>query len=62
MLIKLAALAAAGYAGYKYFYEDKGSSAPRVSSRPSPNPRAVAGGPISGDAQLIHPGEELPSG
>lgn len=62
MLIKLAALAAVGYAGYKYFYEDAGSSTPRASSRPSLDPRAVAGGPISGEARLIHRGEDLPTG
>ena len=62
MFIKLAAFAAVGYAGYKFFYEGRGSSLPSTSSRPSRDPRAVAGGPISGDAQLIHRGEELPSG
>lgn len=62
MFIKLAAFAAIGYAGYKYFYEDKASSLPSTSARPSRDPRAVAGGPISGEARLIHRGEELPSG
>jgi len=62
MLIKLAALAAIGYAGYKYFYEDGGSSSPSASSRPSLDQRAVAGGPISGEAKLIHSIEELPGG
>lgn len=62
MLIKLAALAAIGYAGYKHFYEDRGSSLPSAPPRPSPDQRAVAGGPISGEAQLIHRGEELPTG
>ncbi|WP_126665626.1 hypothetical protein [Croceibacterium ferulae] len=61
MLIKLAALAAVGYAGYKYLNGNGGSTVPSASPRPSPDQRAVAGGPISGEAQLIHRGEKLPS-
>jgi len=61
MLIKLAAFAAVGYAAYKYLSDDGGSSVLNASPLPSADPRAVAGGPISGEAQLIHSGEDLPS-
>jgi uncharacterized membrane protein YebE (DUF533 family) len=48
MLLKLAALGAIGYAGFKYYGKNKSSfAAPR--QRPAV---ALAGGPLSDDARL----------
>ena len=50
MLLKLAALGAIGYAGYKYYEKNKdsfrmGSSSPRAEP-------ALAGGPLSSEAHV----------
>lgn len=51
MLLKLAALGALGYAGYKYYGKNQGgSTAPR---RTDDAPR-LAGGPLSSEARLQH--------
>ena len=50
MLIKLAALGALGYAGYKYYEKNKDSF--RL-DRAQPAPAvALAGGPLSSDARV----------
>ncbi len=49
MLIKLAALGALGYAGYRYFTSEQ-AKAPRT----APEENLVAGGPLSASATLQH--------
>jgi len=50
MLLKLAALGALGYAGYKYYEKNKASF---TADRPRPRPAvALAGGPLSDQARL----------
>lgn len=49
MLIKLAALGALGYAGYRYFTSQQGT--PR---RSTPGDNLVAGGPLSSSATVQH--------
>ncbi len=61
MLIKLAALGALGYAGYTYYRKTMGEDTPRTPALSfHPEQRAIAGGPLSSQARLIHPGEDLP--
>ncbi|HEX6960466.1 MAG TPA: hypothetical protein VF175_01255 [Lacipirellula sp.] len=48
MLLKLAALGAIGYAGYRYYEKNKDSfGSPRRKSEP-----ALAGGPLSSEAHV----------
>jgi len=48
MLLKLAALGAIGYAGYRYYEKNKDSfGSPRCKSEP-----ALAGGPLSSEAHV----------
>jgi uncharacterized membrane protein YebE (DUF533 family) len=62
MLLRIAALGALGYAGYKYYQKngldfglDGGTSGePATASDPDID---VAGGPISGEATIVHAGE-----
>jgi hypothetical protein len=49
MLIKLAALGALGYLGYRYLQQNHGSSPARRSAEPA---IALAGGPLSSQAKL----------
>ena len=49
MLLKLAALGALGYAGYKYYEKNKDSFRIGSSTRSQP---ALAGGPLSNEAQV----------
>jgi len=49
MLIKLAALGALGYAGYRYFTSEQ-AKAPRT----VPEENLVAGGPLSSSATVQH--------
>lgn len=51
MLLKLAALGALGYAGYKYLEKNQGGSA--LPRRTDDAPR-LAGGPLSSEARLQH--------
>ena len=51
MLLKLAALGALGYAGYKYF--EKNQQGARMERRTTPQV-ALAGGPLSSEARLQH--------
>ena len=61
MLIKLAALGALGYAGYKYYNQNRDQvdgALRRLSQRASGEPDiAVAGGPLSSQASVVHAGE-----
>lgn len=65
MLLKLAALGALGYAGYKY-YQARSDHGPRRADESTPdvsNPRvAVAGGPLSEQAAVVEAGQPLPAG
>jgi len=49
MLIKLAALGALGYAGYRYFTSEQAKARPSTVGD-----NLVAGGPLSGSATLQH--------
>jgi uncharacterized membrane protein YebE (DUF533 family) len=49
MLLKLAALGALGYAGYRYYEKNKDSF--RMGSTPRAQP-ALAGGPLSSEARV----------
>jgi uncharacterized membrane protein YebE (DUF533 family) len=49
MLLKLAALGALGYAGYKYYEKNKDSIAMPRRERTAP---ALAGGPLSSEAHV----------
>jgi uncharacterized membrane protein YebE (DUF533 family) len=49
MLLKLAALGALGYAGYKYYEKNKDSFRSPGNERALP---AVAGGPLSNEARV----------
>ena len=63
MLLKLAALSAIGYAGYRYYQKNMDrSGAIREGSTPNvSDPQiALAGGPLSSDAGLMRAGEPLP--
>lgn len=69
MLLRLVALGAAGYAGYKYLTQARAERAPYPAQQ-APGAHepaaaapdvAVAGGPLSGEATLIHKGEDLPT-
>jgi hypothetical protein len=63
MLLKLAALGAIGYVGYKYLEKNGGLSqltGPGTSDRSDPH-LAVAGGPLSEGATLVHAGEPMPT-
>jgi uncharacterized membrane protein YebE (DUF533 family) len=51
MLLKLAALGALGYAGYKYYGKNQGGST--LPRRIDEGPR-LAGGPLSSEARLQH--------
>ena len=55
-MLKLAALGALGYAGYKYYQKNTRAShgTGRNNSRP-----AVTGGPLS-DQAAVHPGADIP--
>ena len=57
MLLKLAALGALGYAGYRYYDKNKGShETDDGRSLGSTEPQlALAGGPMSDQARLVHP-------
>ena len=59
MLIKLAALGALGYAGYRYF---TGEQAKRQTPAPasSPEENLVAGGPLSSSATVQHSADAPP--
>jgi hypothetical protein len=57
MLIKLAALGAAGYAGYMYYQR---SSSQRAAKQVGPA-IALAGGPLSAQARLQDNADEPPS-
>jgi hypothetical protein len=72
MLLRLAALGALGYAGYKYLQKNGGLSSlagggTSSGNRPAAEPDlsdphvAMAGGPLSNDATVVHPGEPLPA-
>jgi hypothetical protein len=75
MLLKLVALGAAGYAGYKYMMQGRRETYPPSPSSPSsgnqpqaaaedtdPEPEvALAGGPLSSGATLVHKDEEFPA-
>ena len=50
-MLKLLALGALGYAGYKYYRKQSDDVQPREYA---PRQTAVAGGPISEDARLRH--------
>jgi uncharacterized membrane protein YebE (DUF533 family) len=66
MILKLAALGAIGYAGYRYMEKNKGQS-PSSNRQQSTgtdadvsDPQvALAGGPLSGEAALRHAGQPL---
>lgn len=64
MLLKLAALGALGYAGYRYYQKNIGGSREDRSSPTTPDlssPRvAMAGGPLSEQASVIEAGQPLP--
>jgi uncharacterized membrane protein YebE (DUF533 family) len=51
MLLKLAALGALGYAGYKYYGKNQGGSA---LPRRTDEGLRLAGGPLSSEARLQH--------
>jgi uncharacterized membrane protein YebE (DUF533 family) len=65
MLLKLAAMGALGYLGYRYYQDNyapagvgraapqSGAAAPEV---------ALAGGPLSSEAALVHSSDDLPAG
>lgn len=57
-MLKLFALGALGYAGYKYYQRQAEQSG---SPQTSPRMRAVAGGPISKDASVQHAPARPPS-
>jgi hypothetical protein len=59
MFARLAALGAIGYAAYKYFGKtpEPVKVAPGGSTRGSPDYAGPAGGPISGNASVVHPGD-----
>ena len=61
MLLKLAALGALGYAGYKYYDSNRDqvdAALHRLSQGGRARPSiAMAGGPLSHDAKLVHAGE-----
>lgn len=62
MLLKLAALGAIGYAGYRYYQTTRGTSpSPTTASPPDlSDPQvALAGGPLSSEAALRHAGQPL---
>ena len=70
MLLKLAALGAIGYVGYKYLEKNGGlAKLTGSSSRPAGSGGAetdlvdphlaVAGGPLSNEARVVHSGEPL---
>lgn len=62
MILKLAALGAIGYAGYNYFTKSRGAASSRSSTSSrgeaavnlSDPQVALAGGPLSNEAALIH--------
>jgi len=64
MLLKLAALGALGYAGYKYYNQNRDqvdSALRRLSRGARTEPDvALAGGPLSSEASVVHAGEPLP--
>ena len=66
MLIRIAALGALGYAGYRLWRSGALSGAAGSARVPPPlsvgRQPALAGGPLSGEATLIHPGEDMPRG
>lgn len=49
MLVKLAALGALGYAGYRYLQKNQGAQS---DDRKSPRQLALAGGPLSDQARV----------
>ena len=61
MLLRLAALGALGYAGYKYYNQNRDEvdgALRRLSQRARGEPDvALAGGPLSSDATVVHAGE-----
>ena len=58
MLLRLIALGALGYAGYKYLAKDSETSAPATSSG---HPDiGLAGGPLSSQATLQHTADDPP--
>lgn len=65
MLLKLAALGALGYAGYRYYQKNMGGgreSRPTETTPDLSNPRvAMAGGPLSEQASVVEAGQPLPS-
>ena len=72
MLLKLAALGALGYAGYRY-YQQNMQGTPRTATAGTPSRQtntgqtpnvsdpqvALAGGPLSNEAAVMHRGEPL---
>lgn len=66
MLIRIAALGALGYAGYRLWRSGQPSGAAASARVPPPlsvgRQPALAGGPLSGETTLVHPGEDMPRG
>jgi len=61
MLIKLAALGALGYAGYRYFTGEQAKrQAPALAPASTPEENLVAGGPLSSSATVQHSADAPP--
>jgi hypothetical protein len=61
MLLRMVALGALGYAGYKY-YEKNVSGRPQSTEPDLSDPQvALAGGPLSSEAAVVHAGDDLPA-
>jgi uncharacterized membrane protein YebE (DUF533 family) len=56
MLLKLAALGALGYAGYKVYEKNSNGERRTLDGRTDRSP-SVAGGPLSNDAKIVKSGQ-----
>jgi uncharacterized membrane protein YebE (DUF533 family) len=56
MLLKLAALGALGYAGYKVYEKNSNGERRNFGGRPDRSP-SLAGGPLSNDAKVVKAGQ-----